>query len=189
MSQASKAFLADPKAFMKKNVLVITNFGLPNDSKEQSFDLVAGGSGLSAGGAAIPAYRLQKAERGTTDPIDAYWLAFVSGAIESQILNTTRKIFFTAGLTGCGFAAGSGPTPIVKHIDGAAYRDDQIINSPANAGMDVYTATNYGAGEGWGQATVFGIKNAGGWEFWAQARTVIAADKFQLRTAEGILPV
>ncbi|MGH8259535.1 MAG: hypothetical protein ACREUG_07580 [Steroidobacteraceae bacterium] len=189
MSQASKAFVADPKAFMKKSILVITNFNLPNDSKERSFDLVAAGDGLSAGGAAIPVYRLQVADKGSTDPIDAYWLAFVSGKIESHILDTSRKIFLTAGLTGCGFAAGSGPTPIVKHIDGDAYRDDEIIDSPANAGMDIYTAANYGSDKGWGQATVFGVKNATGWEFWAQARVLIKDQKFQLRFADGIMPV
>lgn len=193
MSEASKAFLADPKSFMKQNILLIDDRGMWNTG-ERDFDLAAAGSGLSASGAAIPVYRLERAGEKATDAIAAFWLAYQPGGIESAILTTGRKLMFTQGLSGCGFVAGSGAAPIVKHIDGDAYRNDEIIDDPANAGMDVYTAANYeGSGEdprGNGRATVFGVKGASGWEFWAQARFLTPKQQqHKLRFAEGIMPV
>jgi hypothetical protein len=193
MSDASKAFLASPTDFMKKNLLVIDDAGMWHVSEDREFDLIPAGSGLSASGTGIPMYRLQKANDRTTDPIPAYWLAMKDGGIEAQQLTTTRTIFFTQGLSGCGFVAGSGGAPLVKHIDGDKYRNDQIINDPANAGMDIYTGANYEAGEessrGQGRATVFGVKGATGWAFWAQAWFYTPAQKYQLRFREGIMPV
>lgn len=192
MSEASKAFLAGPADFMKKNILII-DCDLWITSKDMECDLVTAGSGLSASGGSLPVYRLAKASAQTTDPIPAYWLAMRSGGIEARVLTTTRKLFFTQGLSGCGFVAGSGATPMVKHIDGASRKDDQIIDDPANAGMDIYTATNYaGTAEdprGDGRATVFGVKGASGWSFWAQASFFTPAGKYQLRFREGIMPV
>jgi hypothetical protein len=193
MSETSKAFLADPSSFMKRNILIVDDRGLWGGSKDMNFDLVSGGAGLSASGAKIPVYRLAKADAKTTDPIEAYWLAYQPEGIESKILTTARKVFFTQELSGCGFVAGSGASPIVKHIDGAVYRNDEIIDNPANAGMDIYTAANYeGASEdprGNGRATVFGVKGTRGWEFWAQARWRTTKDEHKLRFAEGIMPI
>lgn len=192
MSAASSAFLANPKSFMKQNILIIDNNQgvLPSNSQEQNFDLESASPGLNAGGDTIPCYRLRNATAKTTDPIPAYWLTYVQGAIEAKTLNTNRQIFFTAGLTGCGFVAGSGPQPIVKHIDGDKHSDFQIINAPANAGMDIYTPANYASDDrGWGMSTVFGVKVGTVWEFWAQARFFLKGGKYQLRFKEGIMPV
>jgi hypothetical protein len=190
MSAASKAFLADPMAFMSRNIVIIDNGeGQPRNSKEQNFDLINDGEGLNSKGGKIPVYRLQKAEAGAKDPIPAYWLAFVDGEIESKILDTSRNIFFTAGMSGCGFAAGSGAKPVVKHIDGGKYRNDEMIDDPSNAGMDIYTQANYASTEkGYGTATVFGVKGKVAWKFMAQAQLKIDGTH-TLRFPEGIMPV
>jgi hypothetical protein len=71
MSDASKAFLASPTDFMKKNILVIDDAGMWHVSEDRELDLIPAGSGLSASGTGIPMYRLQKANDRTTDRPEA----------------------------------------------------------------------------------------------------------------------
>ena len=193
MSQASKAFMANPLEFMRQNLVVIDGGGLWCNSKDDNFDLTPTGDGFSSKGSKIPQYSLARARSDTTDPIPAYWLAMQWEGVESKVLDTSRKVFFTDGLSGCAFVAGSGPKPLVKHIHADLAKPDEVIDDPHNAGMDIYTAANYKADEtdargNEGRASVFGIKTAKGWEFWAQAR-IYDGKKWKMRFPEGIMPV
>jgi hypothetical protein len=131
----NKAFLNDPKGFMRSHVIEMIWGYLPNRDNQQifirDFDFVPIGNGADG----TPRCRLEsytrdqlghaKAHGAASHPIHAYWLPYTANRYCETTLGNAANYMFTATLTGCTIAVGSGSTPKVSHI-----------NHQVNAGID-----------------------------------------------------
>lgn len=142
------------------------------------------------GGGQVPAFRVKEATGAASKyshRFQAYYLPFRSNAIRTMRLDPATfppgaNFFFTDTVNGCSFAAGPGANPKVGHFNRTVGGDDSAgIDQPAMnndiglefaGGTDVkLTRATYKATTA-DYASVIGIKNIGGWNFyWQGPRT------------------
>lgn len=143
------------------------------------------------GGGTVPVYRVREAA-GTanmfSNRFNAYYLPFFANDFRTMTLDPNQfppgaVYFFTDTVNGCSFAAGPGQNPKVGHfnrtvggLDPGAAIDQAAMNHDIafefHGGTDVkLTKATYKPGTP-DYATVFGIRNAAGWDFyWQGPRT------------------
>lgn len=139
MSQGlNKAFMNDPKGFMRSHIIEMAWGRLPNRGNQQifveDFDLVPLGNGVDG----TPRCRLEsytldlyghaKAHGATSHAIQAYWLPYEANKYCETTLGNAADYMFTATLTGCTIAVGSGSTPKVSHIN---HQANAVIDHPS----------------------------------------------------------
>jgi hypothetical protein len=179
--ETNKKFIADPVAFMKANIVVIDNaqeMGCPVSTGEHDLDLYEVKTpSFDSKNKAIGCYRLVKTPWANTrnpggaikSPVKAFFLGYKQGGVESKKLTTGSKLFFTAGISGCGFAAeDDAAQPMVHHIDGGKFSNMQMIQN--NPGLAIVTGLNYEVPNEQTHVSVFGVKEGGEWVFYWQAR-------------------
>ena len=185
----NKAFLNDPKGFMRSHTIEMAWGSLPTRNNQQifisDFDLVPNGNGADG----TPRCRLEsyilnalgiaKAHGPNSHPIHAYWLPYEANKYCETTLGNAADYMFTATLTGCTIGVGSGHTPKVSHI-----------NHQANAGMDhpsilkkynkhymhdvlarpIHQNDYWLQAPGYEAHTIVGIRRNQGWKFYLNSR-------------------
>jgi hypothetical protein len=100
---------------------------------------------------------------------NAYYLPWSQGQVTSLQLGTGADYFFTAAITGCRLIIGAGTQPLIEHVDGSHFSNNQMDamcnqRSTGHSGRKRYW--DYGNF----QATiVVGKRQTGGWRFYAQS--------------------
>lgn len=196
---ANKQFTSNVRDFLTNNVLIVS-LGGQNDLADRYragaallVDLVKSPSmgGLNAAGKSIPVYEVLKANGPPSTHshrFRAYYLPYRGNDIRTMRLdpadhgNADADYFFTDSLNGCSFAAGPGAHPKVGHfnrtvggVDGApidqATIDHDIGAEFAGGAMHRIEKTDY-KNDAADYATVLGVRNNAGWNFWVQIRSV-----------------
>ena len=185
----NRSFISNPKSFMRGHIIEMSWGNLPAKDNAQvfleDFDLVA--NGVGAGG--TPRCRLEsyttshlglaKAHGPDSHPIRAYWLPYQANSHCETTLGNQAEFMFTATLTGCTLAVGSGMSPKVSHInyqlggniDAARVQQKYLKHYRFNVGARAINQNDYFINGVGAQAhTVVGICRENGWKFYLNSR-------------------
>ncbi|WP_163831352.1 hypothetical protein [Spartinivicinus ruber] len=186
-----QTFKKDPKAFLKKNLLLINNepTNVPISSGIYYFQLesITDKQAMDHNGKKINCCLLKQVPDYSEPVITAYYLAYKQDAVESSQLANEADYFFTAGLSGCGFAVEDTGYPRVFHIDGEKYPNDKMLDSITEIdNKRLYNDEVYGHDHYYGASSVIGVKNSTGWQLYGQAWYMKSLESYQLAFREGI---
>ena len=101
---------------------------------------------------------------------NAYYLPYQEKAKPSVQLGTDADYFFTAAITGCRLIIGGGGLPVVTHVDGGFFNDQQMdamCSTRANGTNS--TSMRYWDNGEYYATIVVGVRNGSAWKFFAQS--------------------
>jgi hypothetical protein len=179
----------NPKVFMGSHIIEMAWGALPNRNNQQvfvaDFDLVPLGNAADG----TPRCRLEsytqnahglpKAHGANSHRITAYWLPYEAQKYCETTLGNAANYMFTATLTGCTIAVGSGNTPKVSHIN---HQANDAIDHPRilqkyhkhyrfDVGARAIHKDDYWHNAAVDQAhTIVGIRRDHGWKFYMNSR-------------------
>jgi hypothetical protein len=180
-------FLAQPMKFFYDNIVlasytaqtnepVIYNMGM-EDGWCAAPGMNLGWSGVGKDSRPMNIVTILNASSATPPKFRAYWCPYQGGTFKHAFLGTDADYMFTAKMDGCTFGAGSAlpdGSCFVVHANDAGKEQEQYdmltgADSPLHGdhGTHFLGPSGYRSKEGsrYTQATTFGIRDHGGWQF------------------------
>lgn len=189
-SQLTEKFKENPVEFLKSNLLLINNepVSVPIRSGVYFFQIepLPNKNVVDHDGKKINCCLLKQTPNYSDKAITAYYLSYQQDAIESLQLEREADCFFSAGLTGCGFAVENSPNPLVFHIDGEKYPNEKMLASlPSSENKRLYNDETYGHDHYYGGSSAIGARGENGWQFHGQAWYMKDLESYQLAYRNG----
>jgi hypothetical protein len=180
-------FLGNPMQFFRDNIVLVSYTATTNEPTTYDMGMEDGwcaAPGLDLGWTGVgPDSRPKKivtilnAASANPPKFKAYWCPYQGGAFKHAFLGADANYMFTAKMDGCTFGVGSaladGSCMVVHANDGGKEQEQfDMLNAPdsplhGDAGTRFLGPSGYRSKEGtrYTQATTFGIRSPGGWEF------------------------